>query len=617
MKENKMKRLKKYLFVIGIFFPLLTFSQSTITKVLYYDSDWNKTENREEASFSRIITFKSDDYNFERPVGWVKDFYMPSGNLQWKGKYLFYDIDNEDNNINKGLTTWYFDSPLKIKSRESHYYSAKLEGKTTYWHENGEVDHFENYKNDLLDGTVEYFTDKGVIYKSIDYENGEIDGFIIDFHSNGDVETAFSFTNGILNPWHLEFDQWGDCKKVFKDNFSTNINDWEDNVFENYSCKINEITGKYIMKSFSKEGFCYPSVINIPDINLPFSDFVIETKVKNSTDNSYKILFGFQDWDNFSSLDLLQSESKLYFKVSRKNDGVKLDIVSDWKKIESFVNINDYNTFQLRQWYNSDEEEFRITLVVNGEVQGNFLSPIMKGFNFGYSICQDYNNLYVDYFEVRYPFKVDDNSFKRSSSVSCAGAGTGFSISSNGYIATNYHVIKECTNIFVKGIAGDTSAFPATVVLKDTINDLAILKVDKWIGTLPYEFNTNQLDVFDEVYAYGYPLTYALGDDIKATNGTITSLSAFHKDSYYQHTAPIQPGNSGGPLFDRYGNVVGVNTLIGVKMENVSASVKANNLTKHMYDLGISFPSNNKLKYLGNTEQYKLIKDYVYRIIVK
>ena len=52
-------------------------------------------------------------------------------------------------------------------------------------------------------------------------------------------------------------------------------------------------------------------------------------------------------------------------------------------------------------------------------------------------------------------------------------------------------------------------------------------------------------------------------------------------------------------------------------MENVSASVKANNLTKHMYDLGISFPSNNKLKYLGNTEQYKLIKDYVYRIIVK
>ena len=180
-------------------------------------------------------------------------------------------------------------------------------------------------------------------------------------------------------------------------------------------------------------------------------------------------------------------------------------------------------------------------------------------------------------------------------------------------------MINECENIFVKGINGDTTSVSATVVLKDTANDLAILKVDNWLGSLPFAFNTYELEVLEDVFAYGYPMTTSLGERIKATNGTISSLTATSTDDirYYQHTAPIQPGNSGGPLIDENGNIVGVNTLGWSSMQNVFASVKIRYLTRHMNDLGITIPDVNNLKDLDKSDQFKIIKDYVYRIIVK
>ena len=122
-----MKKIVYILLVIWLFFPVIAFTQSTVTKVFYYDSDWKKIESRENASYSRIISFDTADYNFEHPIGWVKDYYRPSGNLQWKGKFSYYDIENEDNNKNRGLTTWYFDNSGRSKSRESYYYNGKLE----------------------------------------------------------------------------------------------------------------------------------------------------------------------------------------------------------------------------------------------------------------------------------------------------------------------------------------------------------------------------------------------------------------------------------------------------------------------------------------------------------
>ena len=613
MEENK--RILN-IFLLCMLFPMFLTSQSTITKVFYYDNEWNYVESSDLASFTRIISFNTDDLNYNKPIGWVEDYYEPSGNLQWRGKFSYYDIDNKENNILNGVVTWYYDSPNKTKHRESYYYLGNLEGETSYWHKNGILHFTKNYSNGIIvDDNVKYYNEKGIIYKSEEYKSGLVDGIICSFYEDGNYKKMQIVSNGIINPWSLEFDQYGSCKKVWRDDFTNNKNSWLNTSKTNYRGEINENTGIYEFKSFSKEGFCYPTYINIPELN-PFSNFVIETKIKNLSQNTFRILFGYQDWDNYASLDLLQKNNILYYKLNRVIDGVKRPIIKDWQKIESFYNFNDYNKFQLRQFYDDKEEDFLLGLVVNGEYVSSFASPFMKGFNFGYSVCQDNNKLYVDYLEIRYPFDFESSDINTSE---CKSSGTGFAINSNGYIATNFHVIKNCENIYVKGINGDTASIKADVVMKDSLNDLAILKVDKWLGSIVYGFNTDELDVLEDVFAYGYPMTKVLGENIKATNGTISSTTALNNDDnrYYQHTAPIQPGNSGGPLFDIDGNVVGINTLGYTELENVFASVKVEYLSNHMYRLGISNPKSNQLKNLDKSDQYLRIVDFVYRIIVK
>lgn len=205
------------------------------------------------------------------------------------------------------------------------------------------------------------------------------------------------------------------------------------------------------------------------------------------------------------------------------------------------------------------------------------------------------------------------------------GSGTGFAISSNGYIATNYHVIEGANKIKVKGINGDLNqSYSAQVIVSDKNNDLAILKVEKWLGTIPYGMKLDKLGVAEEVFAYGYPLTAILGNEIKFTDGRISSGTGMDNDPrYYQHTASLQPGNSGGPLFNKYGNIVGVNTLTlsknfddqsGIDTENIFYSIKTNYLKILMDNLDISTPKNNEIYKYSIPNQYKEIKNFVYTI---
>ena len=95
--------------------------------------------------------------------------------------------------------------------------------------------------------------------------------------------------------------------------------------------------------------------------------------------------------------------------------------------------------------------------------------------------------------------------------------GSGFAISSNGYIATNYHVIEGGNRIRVMGIKGDFSTlYEAKVVLTDEKNDLAIVKISNVnLGTIPYTFRKTMASVGESIFVLGYPLTSTMGDDIK------------------------------------------------------------------------------------------------------
>lgn len=174
-------------------------------------------------------------------------------------------------------------------------------------------------------------------------------------------------------------------------------------------------------------------------------------------------------------------------------------------------------------------------------------------------------------------------------------SGTGFGITSDGLIVTNAHVISGSTKITVRGINNDFStSLAAQIVIEDKNNDLAIIKIvdPKFnsLGTMPYTIPTKSSDVGSQVFALGYPLKGLMGEEIKLTNGIISSKSGYEGDvTSYQISVPLQPGNSGGPLFDENANLIGiVNGKLTVG-ENVSYAIKSAYLT-NLFDLLPSAP---------------------------
>lgn len=205
--------------------------------------------------------------------------------------------------------------------------------------------------------------------------------------------------------------------------------------------------------------------------------------------------------------------------------------------------------------------------------------------------------------------------------------GTGFFIDKNGYLVTNHHVIDE-GKVFEIDITknGKTKSYEAKVISTDRQNDLAILKITssdfKPLENLSYNFNTNTQDVGSSVFALGYPLTQIMGNEIKFTDGKISSKSGFQGDiTTYQISVPIQPGNSGGPLFDEKGNLVGI-TSSGVNKQlanNANYAIKTSYL-KLLIDSTndrIELPNSLELESKSLTNQIKTLSEYVVMIKVK
>lgn len=209
-----------------------------------------------------------------------------------------------------------------------------------------------------------------------------------------------------------------------------------------------------------------------------------------------------------------------------------------------------------------------------------------------------------------------------------AGNGSGIIISKSGYIITNHHVIEDADEIEVEFILNDeVQKFNAEIVQVDKTNDLAIVKIVDvnfdGIEKLPYNFKTRTSDVGTKVYAYGYPMALSImGKEIKVTDGMISSKTGFDGDiTTYQITAPIQGGNSGGPLFDENGNLIGINSS-GLRRDladNVAYSIKSSYVL-NLIDIlpkSIELPSNTSLKSLPLTEQIKEISKCVVLIKIK
>ena len=171
-------------------------------------------------------------------------------------------------------------------------------------------------------------------------------------------------------------------------------------------------------------------------------------------------------------------------------------------------------------------------------------------------------------------------------------SGTGFMFGSKDYVITNWHVIRGTKKIKVKFLNGEK--INAEVLLKDPQNDIAFLKLERSPQLPPSDLkvgDSSKVRMGDKVFTIGYPAHWVMGQNPKYTEGVVNALSGVKDDpKVFQISVQILPGNSGGPLFDQSGEVIGITqaTLdpqlatesIGALPQNVNYAIKSSYIKK-------------------------------------
>ena len=518
----------------------------------YFDENWNRCAPK-QAAYYRLITYSAPN----KPKGVVKDYYI-SGELQSEQYPIFVDYDDEDKTF--------------------------LEGKQTFYHKNGKVASVRYYYNNQPNGPqTDYYPD-GVVSSESFWNMGVPNGDMIQYHPDGKYATVAKYDNGLLhNNKYLQITEDQMVFLVYNEDFARNHEAWE---FQGQPGIVQVNDAESISMQANPErtisGGIYTGF-------APMSDNIISvmTNQRNPGQGVVTFLFGFKDWDNLCAFSIAGDSYNFTYKKNgvvvqndewKKSTAIKPDVnnlmvVNKGDKITMYV--NDEPLVQTGRIY-YDGSLCGLSLY-NGSEQ-----PIVIDVaQLAVQEVVDPRNIAQEYLPTD---KRDPNAWK--------GNGSGFFINSNGYIATNYHVVEGTTTLqanFTRN--GKTESYPASIVVTDPQNDLAIIKIDdkSFSGSapLPYGLMTRTKDTGSEVFAMGYPMADVMGSEVKFTDGKISSKSGIGGDvRVYQISVPIQPGNSGGPLFDMDGNVVGI-TSSGLnrdyfKSENVNYAIKASYLKNLM-----------------------------------
>jgi trypsin-like peptidase/uncharacterized protein DUF4189 len=140
-----------------------------------------------------------------------------------------------------------------------------------------------------------------------------------------------------------------------------------------------------------------------------------------------------------------------------------------------------------------------------------------------------------------------------AAAANAASSGTGFAVGNGNSILTNFHVVDGCKSVRIANLGA------GQIKILDRRNDIAVIQPDRPV-TGPLRFRSaDQLKPGEEIIVIGFPLKGLLSSAPTVTTGIVSSLAGLRDDrTRFQISAPVQPGNSGGPVLDRAGNVVGM-----------------------------------------------------------
>lgn len=334
-------------------------------------------------------------------------------------------------------------------------------------------------------------------------------------------------------------------------------------------------------------------------------------------------------WSQYSNTTLMPD---MYIvKMNEERDGRYLVCIGDtksqnWERYWVLENIGTTQAYKFYVFNDKNEVIQSCQVVLNGGVSftANFSNMSAAGNDFYQAgTGHSFQISFIKSFPTAEMYKaaVKEEIKKNYSS------GTAFALNGN-YFATNYHVYGNKKFALAKGI--DNNAYHAYFVAGDEANDLAVFQIrdPKFTGfqNIPYRLATETAEIGEEVWTVGYPETDRLGDEAKYTKGEISALSGSSSDGekiktndsrFYQITTPIAHGNSGGPLFDESGNLIGITSNGWSDLNNVNYAIKSQLLWTLLESFGLksAAPDQNILDSLKQKDKIKMVKPYIFRVL--
>lgn len=212
------------------------------------------------------------------------------------------------------------------------------------------------------------------------------------------------------------------------------------------------------------------------------------------------------------------------------------------------------------------------------------------------------------------------NNKSTSNNIMHFGA-TGFMLTKDGYVVTNYHVVNGADSIQLQNSKGQT--YKAQIIHTDKEKDLAILYINdanfKALKSVPYTFKKSKSDLGEDIYTIGFPR-----DEAVYGQGYLSSNTGYAGDTIaYQISIPVNPGNSGGPVLDNQGNIIGIISGKQKGIDGAAFAIKTKELIETLNRIpadslkgNIVLNNKNNLGNLSRTEQIKRIQDFVYFVKV-
>ena len=184
-----------------------------------------------------------------------------------------------------------------------------------------------------------------------------------------------------------------------------------------------------------------------------------------------------------------------------------------------------------------------------------------------------------------------------------AASGTGFIVSKEGHIVTNHHVVEGCAEVKVHK---DGDVYKGKVIANDILNDLALIK-SNFKPNVIFPLSDKNPSILQPIIVAGFPFGNAISSSVKVTQGIVSAESGIGNNySNIQIDAALQPGNSGGPILDNYGNVIGVAVAklamekiyedFGVFPENTNFGIKSSVVENLIQAHNVKSPSPNTEK---------------------